>query len=88
MYSGVHQIHEPAGGEDVQQRFAMYRLHIPDPIRFEENINVTIQDLGWRRNGRTYLVRSDDFSSVAFWYQTLPSNPLPALPDAFSLENI
>lgn len=88
MYSGVHQIHEPAGGEDVQQRFAMYRLHIPDPIRFEENINVTIQDLGWRRNGRTYLVRSDDFSSVAFWYQTLPSNPLPALPDEFSLENI
>lgn len=88
LYSGVHQIHQPKGDEDVQQRFAMYRWHIPDPVRFEKNIKVTIQDLGWRRNGRTYLVRGDDFSSVAYWYQTLPSNPLPPLPGEFDLENL
>lgn len=88
LYSGVHQIHEPRGGEDVQQRFSMYRLHIPDPVRFGENLKVTIQDLGWRRNGRTYLVRNDDISSVAYWYQTLPSNPLPKLPNEFDLENL
>jgi hypothetical protein len=88
LYTGVHEIHEPGGGEDAQQRFAMYRWHILDPIRFERNLRVTIQDLGWRRNGRTYLPRSDDFSSVAYWYQTLPTNPFEELPGVFDMENI
>lgn len=88
LYAGVHQIHEPRGGEDVQQRFAMYRWHIPDPIRFDHDIRVTIQDLGWRRNGRTYLPRNDDFSSVAYWYQTLPTAAFPGLPDDFAMENL
>lgn len=88
LYVGVHQIHEPKGGEDTQQRFAMYRWHIPDPVRFEQDIKVTIQDLGWRRNGRTYLSRNDDFSSVAYWYQTLPTAAFPDLPGAFEMENL
>ena len=29
-------------------RFGMYRWHIPDPIRFEQDLRVTIQALGWR----------------------------------------
>ncbi|MHB0858235.1 MAG: glycoside hydrolase family 172 protein [Anaerolineae bacterium] len=87
-YLGVHQIHEPTGGEDVQQRFAMYRWHVPDPVRFEQDLRVTIQDLGWRRNGRTYLSRNDDFSSVAYWYQTLPHVPFAPLPGPFEMENL
>ena len=86
-YVGVHQIHEPKGGEDVQQRFAMYRWHLPDPVRFRRSLKVTIQDLGWRRNGRTYLPRRDDFSSVAYWYQTLPHAKFPPLPSVFDMEN-
>lgn len=87
-YSGVHQIHEPTGGEDIQQRFAMYRWHILDPIRFNSDLRVTIQDLGWRRNGQYYLARQDDFSSVAYWYQTLPALPFPPLSDRNAMEII
>jgi len=88
QYCGVHFIHEPTGLEDMQQRFAMYRWHIPDPVRFTSNIKVTIQDLGWRRNGKYYLARQDDFATVAYWYQTLPTAPFPRLPDRNAMEVI
>ena len=86
LYAGVHFIHEPTGAEDCQQRFSMYRWHVADPIRFEQNIRVALQDLGWAKNARAYLDRSDDFSSVAYWYQTLPTSPFSPLPDRFDME--
>ena len=53
-----------------------------DPIRFEQDLQVTIQALGWRTESRTrYLPLQDDIASVAYWYQTLPTAPFPALPD-------
>lgn len=88
LYMGVHFIHEPAGGEDCQQRFSMYRWHIQDPIIFEDSLRVTLQDLGWRRNGKYYLPRNDDFSSDAYWYQTLPAKPFPPLPSRDDMEII
>ena len=77
----------PDGLYQSQQRFSLYRWHIPDPIRFREDLCVTIQALGWRSGGR-YLPLQDDISSVAFWYQTLPAAPFPPLPDADTLEII
>lgn len=71
----------------VQKRFGMYRFHIADPIRFEKNLKVTIQALGWRDKGR-YLPLQDDISSVAFWYQTLPTAKFPKLPEKDYLEII
>jgi len=65
----------------------MYRWHISDPVRFEKNLKVTIQALGWRADGR-YLPLQDDISSAAFWYQTLPSEAFPDLPDRDYLEII
>ena len=65
----------------------MYRWHIMDPIRFDQNLRITIQALGWRSGGR-YLPLQDDISSVAYWYQTLPSAPFPELPDRDQLEVI
>ena len=70
---------------NTQNRFSMYRWHITDPIRFEENLKVTIQAIGWRRDKR-YLPLQDDISSVAYWYQTMPSNKFPKLPDKDYLE--
>ena len=70
-----------------QKRFGMYRFHITDPIRFEKKLKVTIQALGWRSGGR-YLPLQDDISSVAFWYQTLPTAKFPKLPDRDGLEII
>jgi hypothetical protein len=70
-----------------QQRFGMYRWHIMDPIRFEEDLRVTIQALGWRSGGR-YLPLQDDISSTSFWYQAEPHAPFPELPDRNGLEVI
>lgn len=70
-----------------QKRFGLYRFHIQDPIRFEQDLRITIQALGWREDGR-YLPLQDDISSVAFWYQTLPAGTFPVLPDKDYLEII
>jgi hypothetical protein len=90
-YAGLSQVIRPDGLYDSQTRFSMYRWHIMDPIRFEQDLRVTIQALGWRtspRTNRQYLPLQDDISSVAFWYQTLPAAPFPALPDRDYLEII
>lgn len=84
-YAGLHQVLEGDGVYRSQQRFGLYRWHIMDPIRFQRDLRVTIQALGWR-SGRRYLPLQDDIASVAFWYQTLPTAPFPALPDRDYLE--
>ena len=84
-YAGMYHVEKPDGMYASQQRFSMYRWHVMDPIRFESDLRVTIQDLGWFNNGR-YLPRQDDFASVAYWYQTLPVAPFPPLPDADALD--
>lgn len=86
-YSGLHQVIRPDGVYASQTRFGMYRWHIADPIYFEACLNVTIQALGWR-SGHRYLPLQDDIASTAFWYQTLPTAPFPALPDKDALEVI
>ncbi|HKJ85057.1 MAG TPA: glycoside hydrolase family 172 protein [Spirochaetia bacterium] len=86
-YAGLPQVIVPDGLYRSQQRFGMYRWHIPDPIRFESDLRVTIQALGWRSGGR-YLPLQDDIASVAYWYQTLPTPAFPPLPDKDSLEVI
>jgi hypothetical protein len=74
-YTGFY--HVPHDGP--QRRFGQYRWHITDPIRFDQDLRVTIQSLGWQSEGR-YLPLQDDLASVAFWYQIEPHNPFPALP--------
>lgn len=86
-YSGLPQVILPDGLYRSQMRFGMYRWHIMDPIRFRQDLRVTIQALGWRRDGR-YLPLQDDIASTAFWYQTEPHAPFPALPDRDFLEVI
>ncbi len=86
-YSGLSQVIRPDGLYKSQTRFGLYRWHIADPIRFEKNIRVTIQALGWRSDGR-YLPLQDDIASVAYWYQTLPGSKLSPLPDKDYLDII
>ena len=82
-YLGYH-----AGkGNEVGNRHLLYRFHIMDPIRFHQEIKVTMQALGWRNEGR-YLPLQDDIASVAYWYQTEPHTPFPALGDRDALEVI
>jgi hypothetical protein len=84
-YSGLCQVIRGDGHYNVSQRFGLYRWHITDPIRFEKDIKVTIQDLGWRSDGR-YLPLQDDIATTVFWYQTEPHQPFPVLPGKDELE--
>jgi hypothetical protein len=84
-YSGLVQVIKPDGMYQSQQRFGLYRWHIVDPIRFNSDLRVTIQALGWRTNGR-YLPLMDDIASVAFWYQREPHAAFPKLPGKAQLE--
>jgi hypothetical protein len=79
-YLGLPQVIKPDGLYRSQQRFGMYRWHIQDPIRFAEDLRVTIQALGWRSSlegKRRYLPLQDDIASTAFWYQSEPHAPFP-----------
>jgi hypothetical protein len=84
-YSGLCQVIKGDGHYQVSQRFGLYRWHITDPIRFEQDLKVTIEALGWRSEGR-YLPLQDDIASTVFWYQTEPHNAFPPLPDKDGLE--
>jgi hypothetical protein len=86
-YAGLCHVVRGDGHYQAQQRFGLYRWHIMDPVRFEQDLRVTIQALGWR-SGRRYLPLQDDIASVAFWYQTEPHVKFPALPDRDGLEII
>lgn len=78
LYAGFHKVKN-------KNRFGQYRWHVTDPIRFDQDLKVTIQSLGWQSEGR-YLPLQDDLASVAYWYQTEPHFPFPKLPDKESLK--
>ncbi|MDR3742074.1 MAG: DUF2961 domain-containing protein [Terracidiphilus sp.] len=61
--------------ERIGGRYALYRWHTESPIPFEKSIRVTIE------HGHANS-RSDNFYSTAYWYQTEPHAPFPALPKA------
>ncbi len=61
-----------------QQRFLLYRFHVQDPIYFTSDFRMTMDNLGIGDAG--YLNRYDDYTSVAYWYQTLPCTMLRPLP--------
>ena len=84
-YAGLAQVLRPDGLYQSQQRFGLYRWHITDPVRFEKELKVTIQALGWHSGGR-YLPLQDDIASVAFWYQAEPHNSFPKLPERDFIE--
>jgi hypothetical protein len=90
-YLGLPQVIKPDGLYIANQRFGLYRWHVQDPIRFKQDLRVTIQALGWRSQleGQSrYLPLQDDIASTAVWYQAEPHAPFPALPGLNGLEVI
>ena len=83
-YTGLAQVLPPDIAYVPGQRFGLYRWHIADPVRFEKDLKVAIQALGWQSGGR-YLPLEDDIASVAYWYQAEPHVKFPTLPDAAGL---
>jgi hypothetical protein len=84
-YTGLPQVLRGDGHYDIAQRFGLYRWHIADPVRFEKDLKVTLQDLGWHHDGR-YMPLQDDLATVAFWYQTEPHGAFPVFPSKDQLE--
>ncbi len=65
------------GGDDRGAKWMVYRFHTDSPVTFEESIKVTIES----GHGNH---RSDNFYTVAYWYQIEPHKafePLPAVGD-------
>ena len=74
------RVHNPYHNDDCPPMRGLYRFHIPDPIYFEEDIRVTLQQIGVSHAG--LFERQDDVSSVAYWYQEKDEeNTYPTLPD-------
>ena len=62
------------GKEIAGSQQSVYRFHLDSPIPFQRSMKATIE----HGHGN---VRSDDFSSVAYWYQAEPHMAFPPLPD-------
>ena len=71
-------------GFSAGNKTSVYRWHILDPIRFRKSLRVEIEHVGpdtLSGGGAVgYGERPDDFSTVAFWYQTEPHALFPPLP--------
>ena len=71
-YTGFHCI-ENRMGYRYWGTNGMYRFYVTDPLRFRKSIRVTIE----HGHGND---KSNDYSSVAFWYQRGVNNSLAPLP--------
>ena len=61
------------GGDDRGSKWMVYRFHTESPIVFNQSIKVTMES-------GTANHRSDNWYTVAYWYQVEPHQPFPALP--------
>ena len=78
-FTGLAQFSNPPEGP---KRIGMYRFHVYDGIGFARDLKVTVQTLGWNKEGTHYKKIAEDVASVAYWYQAEPHVPFPPLPDA------
>lgn len=65
--------------DDQMPQRSFYRWHIMDPIIFDKELKVTIQQIGVYQGG--LFERQDDVATVAYWYQTEPHNKFDKLMD-------
>ncbi len=63
---------------DQKNFVSMYRWHLPDPIYWRKECHITIQQIAWKQG---LAETQDDWSTATFWYEPVPSQPLPPMPD-------
>ncbi len=78
-YGGMFYVSDPDVKHTENQRFALCRWLLHDSIRFEKDIRIEVQDLGWRELGKTYEVREDYISTVSYFYLDKTSTNIPKL---------
>jgi hypothetical protein len=64
-YHGISLAGPTQGPDAYSGKWTMYRYHIEDPVMFQKSIRVTIE--AGHAN-----IHANDYSSVAYWYQTEP----------------
>jgi hypothetical protein len=69
----VPGVHNRDGRYGYIGRTHCYRFHFEDPIRFTKSLRASIEH--GHANSHTL-----EIATVAYWYQSLPSKPFPALP--------
>ncbi len=72
LYNGV-SYHKPGRHHSINERITVYRFHINEPVIFHKSLRFSIEH-GHAND------RCDDYSSTAYWYQTLPHKRFPAFP--------
>ena len=70
-------LHNDYHNDDQMPQRSFYRWHIQDPVIFEEDLKVTVQQIGVYHGG--LFERQDDVATVAYWYQTEPHQPFGEL---------
>jgi len=63
--------------DDQMPQRSFYRWHLLDPILFEKDLKVTLQQIGVSHGG--LFERQDDVATTAYWYQTHPHVPFAPL---------
>ncbi len=72
-YFGVTVLEEPFA--------TAYRWHVPDPVAFRKSLHFSIEQLPLKTVNQKPPYRSGNYYySVAYWYQSEPHAPFPALP--------
>jgi hypothetical protein len=74
LYNGCVLDKTDAAGDKF---VTMYRWHLPDPIVWHTSARITIQQIAAKRG---YEETQDDWSCATFWYEPVPSAPLPPMP--------
>lgn len=79
---GMQQSAFPYNGCSLNEKnfVSMYRWHLPDPIAWQKEARITIQQIAYV-GGKGLFETSDDWSTATFWYEPVPSAALPAFPD-------
>lgn len=63
-----------------QDYVSMYRWHLVDPIAWQKQCRITIQQIA-NISGKGNFETQDDWSCATFWYEPVPSAALPPMPD-------
>lgn len=79
LYLREHKTETNPYTHDTVPMHGMYRWHLTDPVRFDRDLKVTVQQIG--HDGQRLFERADDYSSVAYWYQLEPHARFPDFPE-------
>ncbi len=80
FYSRDDDFHSDYYNRDCTPMRGFYRWHVTDPILFQQDLRVELQQIGICELG--LFERQDDVCSVSYWYQTEPHTTFPQLPSA------